>query len=245
MSLIDSEVWRVAIGAVGSTDAGSGVVLFWAAIAGTLVAILLPVAQKVLTIRAGVSAWCKAVPTMKLAFAILLLAWAIKSVCADTLHTDKYLASVLGESMPIKALPLATFLLAAGISFATGTSWGTMGILLPVALPLAYSMGAWELDQRLFFWLTAAAVLDGAIFGDHVSPISDTTVLSSIASGCDHIDHVVTQAPYGVTCMILAGAAGYAGVAAGLPVWLAYILLAAGAVGVFLVVGKPLPVAGK
>jgi Na+/H+ antiporter NhaC len=81
-----------------------------------------------------------------------------------------------------------------------------MGILLAVALPLAHAMGAWGDNYSLVFWLTA--VLDGAIFGDHCSPISDTTVLSSIAAGCDHFDHVWTQAPYAIVCMLLAGCVG-------------------------------------
>jgi Na+/H+ antiporter NhaC len=164
----------------------------------------------------------------------------MKTMCADVLHTDAFLAAVLGERVSPLLLPLATFLLAAGIAFATGTSWGTMGILLPVAVPLAYTMTAGDIAGPIV-WLTAAAVLDGAIFGDHCSPISDTTILSATASSCDPLDHVWTQAPYAVTCMLLAGIGGYYGVAYGISVETVYALLTAGIVAVFFIVGKPLP----
>ena len=103
-------------------------------------------------------------------------------------------------------LPLLIFLLAALVAFSIGTSWTTMAILLPTMIPVAYDMGGLPLTV-----LAAAAVLDGAIFGDHCSPISDTTVLSSIAAACDHIAHVRTQAPYALTTMATAGLCGYLG----------------------------------
>jgi Na+/H+ antiporter NhaC len=240
LSPFDLEVWKSAFGALGDEDASSSRILFLSSASASLVAILLPVGQRVLTLREATAAWLKAIPAMRPAVTILLLAWAIKTLCTEVLRTDLYLISVLGDYLSIEWLPLFTFLTAAGISFATGTSWGTMGILLPVALPLAHAMGAWG-DGSVILWLTAGAVLDGAIFGDHCSPISDTTVLSSIASGCEHFDHVWTQAPYAIVCMLLAGCIGYVGTVFGLPLVLAYLLLGLSIVGILWTVGKPLP----
>ena len=138
-------------------------------------------------------------------------------------------------------LPVLTFALAAVIAFSTGTSWGTMGILLPAMIPLAFHLTQGQPGGETIVMLCFAAVLDGAIFGDHCSPISDTTVMSSIASNCDHIDHVRTQAPYAIITMLAAAGFGYVGVAFGLPAWLALGLGVASFIGVFFVVGKPLP----
>lgn len=241
LSPLDPRVWQVAFGALGEGGASSSRILFLSAAAGSLVAIFLPVKQRILSFREAAAAWLKAISTMRPAVTILLLAWAIKSLCTEVLRTDLYLISIVGGYLPLEWLPLVTFLTAAGVSFATGTSWGTMGILLPVALPLAHAMGAWGEGSPLIFWLTAAAVLDGAIFGDHCSPISDTTLLSSIASGCDHFDHVWTQAPYAIVCMLLAGCVGYVGTVFGLSLSLAYLLLVAAIIGILVAVGKPLP----
>ena len=124
------------------------------------------------------------------------------------------------------------------MAFATGTSFGTMGILIPVVLPLAYSLGAYDSDSHLLFWLTSAAILDGAIFGDHCSPVSDTTVLSSIASGCDHIDHVSTQVVYSLTVMALSAFLGYLSIGFGLPLWLFFVLFPLMTLGILFVFGK-------
>ena len=238
-SVFDPTVWRLAFGAVGGSVAGSGQVLFMAALVGTSLALGLAVSQRFLTLSEGLAAWTRGIGLVWPAVLILILAWAMKSI-ADVLHTDVFLASLLGGRVSPLSVPLVTFGLAAGIAFATGTSWGTMGIVLPLAVPLAYSLSAGQTAGPIV-WLTAAAVLDGAIFGDHCSPISDTTILSATASGCDPLDHVWTQAPYALTCMLLAGLAGYCGVAWGLPVWAAYALLVGGTLAVLFVVGRPLP----
>ena len=239
-SVFDPLVWQTAFGAVGDSEAGSGKVLFLAALSGSGVCITLAVSQQLLSLRQAMGAWVKGIVVVWPAVFILSLAWAMKTMCADVLHTDAFLASVLGERLPPLLLPITTFLLAAGIAFATGTSWGTMGILLPVAVPLAYTMTDGYVTGPII-WLTAAAVLDGAIFGDHCSPISDTTILSATASSCDPLDHVWTQAPYAVTCMLLAGIGGYYGVAYGISVGTVYALLAAGIVAILFIFGKPLP----
>ena len=238
-SVFDPVVWRIAFGAVGGSATGSGQVLFLAALVGTSLALTLAVSQRFLALSEGIAAWTQGIALVWPAVLILILAWAMKTICAEALHTDLFLASMLGGRVSPLYVPLVTFGLAAGIAFATGTSWGTMGIVLPLAVPLAYSLSGETAGPIV--WLTAAAVLDGAIFGDHCSPISDTTILSATASSCDPLDHVWTQVPYALTCTLLAGLAGYYGVAWGLPVWAAYAFLILGTLAVLFVVGRPLP----
>lgn len=119
---------------------------------------------------------------------LVLLAFALSSAMGD-LGTGEFVASAVGEHLPLWIIPALVFVLAGFIAFTTGTSWGTFGILIPIAIPMAISLG---IDPSLLL----AAVLGGAVFGDHASPISDTTVISSLAAGCDHLEHVKTQLPY-------------------------------------------------
>lgn len=146
---------------------------------------------------------------MVLICAILLLAWSLGDVC-ELLHTGEYLATAIDGLLRPGLLPAVVFVLAAVFSLATGSSWGTFALLLPIAIPVAHYSGA-------PLAVTTAAVLSGGIFGDHCSPISDTTVLSSMATGCRHADHVNTQLPYaavtgGVALLgfVLAGLTGSA-----------------------------------
>ncbi len=130
---------------------------------------------------------------------VLVLAWSMADVTAD-LNAKGYLISILGDALPAALLPAVIFVLAAVTAFATGTSWGTMGILLPLVLPLTWAVmsvnGMADESGMHIMYSAISCVLAGAVWGDHCSPISDTTVLSSIASGCDHIEHVRTQMPY-------------------------------------------------
>jgi Na+/H+ antiporter NhaC len=215
--LTDWTVWREAL-----SRADNAKVLFGTSMAGSLVAIGLAVGQGLLNIKESIEAWFQAIPMMAFAIAILILAWAIQGVCSD-LGTSAFLTgTVQGVIAPI-ALPLLIFGLAAVVAFATGTSWGTMGILLPAMIPLAYTMTQPLESGSLLLMMCFGAVLDGAIFGDHCSPISDTTVMSSIASGVDHVDHVRTQLPYALTTMGISVLFGYLGVALGLPLWATFL----------------------
>lgn len=119
---------------------------------------------------------------------ILLLAFAIGGVSSD-MHVGEYLASFIGDYLPSPYLPAAIFVLSAIIAFATGTSWGTFSIMLPIAIPLAVG-----LDAPVA--LAMGAVISGGVFGDHCSPISDTTIISAMASGCSVQEHTKTQLPY-------------------------------------------------
>ena len=221
-------------------DGGPGVplVLFWAAVIGGLVAVLMPVMQRILKLREAAYSYMGSLPTLGVTLFILPMAWAMKSIC-ESLGTSYYLLSLVGDSLPLLAVPLITFVLAAGMAFAMGTSWGTMGVMIPIMLPFVWTLGIDHPSQMMVFILTAAAVLDGAIFGDHCSPISDTTVLSSVATGCDHLHHVATQLPYALATMSIASVTGYAGVAfLGFPLWLFFILFPAIALVLFLVIGQ-------
>ena len=144
---------------------------------------------------------------------ILLLAWGLKASC-DRLMTGQFLATMLSDVVSPLWFPLLVFVCASVTSFATGTSWGTMAILIPTAIPVAFS-----LDNGVYGLTTIiclGAVLDGAIFGDHCSPLSDTTILSSIASSCDPLHHVRTQLPYSLTVATIALVCGYLPAALGI-----------------------------
>ncbi len=232
--VLSFDSWKYAFG-----HADSGKVLFYAALLGSAVVIFLAVSQKILSLPSALVTYSRGVPAMALAIAILISAWAIQSVCGD-LGTNVFLVSTVGDSIPALIFPLFTFLLAAGIAFSTGTSWGTMGILLPIILPWTWEMTQGGDGSVILVLLSAAAVLDGAIMGDHCSPISDTTVMSSMASSCDHLDHVKTQMPYALSCMAVASV-GYVLVAAGAP-WIVAILTGFALIVVlFMVVGKRIP----
>jgi Na+/H+ antiporter NhaC len=133
-----------------------------------------------------------------------LLAWALGDMTA-TLGADVYVAQIAADNVAAWALPLMIFLVSCAISFATGSSWGTFAIMLPLALPAAVAT-----ESAIFVCI--GAVLSGGLFGDHCSPISETTILSSSGAGCDTFEHFQTQLPYalsnGVICMsgyLLAG----------------------------------------
>ncbi len=122
---------------------------------------------------------------------LVLLAFALSSAMGD-LGTAKFVTAVVSDSVPVFLIPALLFVIAAFVSFTTGTSWGTFGILIPIAIPLALGLG-------ISPGLVLGAVLGGSVFGDHASPISDTTVIASLAAGCDLLDHVKTQLPYALT----------------------------------------------
>jgi Na+/H+ antiporter NhaC len=214
-------------------NASSFTALFWASLSGCTVAILLSLGQRILTLHEAMESWFAGVKSMLLAMLILLLAWSICAVTKE-MGTAEYIVGVLKGTLPLWTIPPLTFAIAAFISFATGTSWGTMAILMPLVIPLSWDLGleaglgAVASQQALY--LGVSAVLAGSIWGDHCSPISDTTVMSSMASSCDHIDHVRTQMPYAVVVGIIALAL-YIPAAMGVNVWLllaaAVILLAA------------------
>jgi len=204
---------------IGASDPFT--VLLWASFVGLTAAVVLAVAQNILTVRASLEATVAGFKSMFMAFVVLTLAWSLGQVCTD-LETAAFLKSAVGPNMPPSLLPAAIFLVAAAVSFATGTSWGTMAILTPLAVPLALVSAT---DDPGILAASVAAILGGAVFGDHCSPISDTTILSSMASGCDHVDHVRTQLPYALLAAAVAVLVGYLAYAAtGVPAWILLVV---------------------
>jgi Na+/H+ antiporter NhaC len=214
--------------------------LLWAAVGATLVAVLLVIVQG-MKLADSLDQWVRGVKSLVLAAMILVLAWAISAVSKD-LGTGPYVAYLVGANFDPRWLPLLAFISAGVIAFATGTSYGTMGILIPIFIPLLATLGddggrGLELIRSLGP-ITTAAILGGSVFGDHASPISDTTVLSSMAAGSDHIDHVRTQFPYALVvasiCLPLYVLAGFG--------FSAFLLVPIGLVGigaVFVWVARP------
>lgn len=215
----------------GASDAS--IVLFQSALISGVVAMLLGVSQKIFTLSEAVETWIEGMKGLVITGVILLLAWSLSGVIKE-LGTAKFLVSILSGNMPSFLLPSLIFILASIISFATGTSFGTMGILMPLAIPLASSMGV----SQDFIVASAGAVLTGAIFGDHCSPISDTTILSSMATSCDHIEHTRTQLVYAVSVAIISVIFGYIPVGLGMNVYMVMPIAMAAIVGLLFVFGK-------
>ncbi|MGL5694107.1 MAG: Na+/H+ antiporter NhaC family protein [Peptostreptococcaceae bacterium] len=199
--------------AFSASDAS--VALFQSALLAGVVAIVMAVAQKIFTVSEAIDVWVDGMKTLVITGVILILAWSLSSVIKE-LGTAKYLIQLLSGSFPAFLLPSLIFVLGAIISFSTGTAYGTMGILMPLAVPLAHSIN----PEMSFIIVSTSAVLTGAIFGDHCSPISDTTILSSMGAGCNHIDHVRTQMPYALFTATITIVFGYIPAGLGLPVYL-------------------------
>lgn len=210
--------------AFSASDAS--VALFQSALVASIVAIIMGVAKKIFTVSEAIDTWIDGMKPLLITGVILLLAWSLSSVIKD-LGTAKYLVSLLSGSLPNFLLPSLIFILGAIISFATGTAYGTMGILMPLAIPLAYSMN----PDMSYVIVSTSAVLTGAIFGDHCSPISDTTILSSMGAGCNHIAHVNTQMWYALFIAAITILFGYIPAGFGLQ-W--YIVLPISIIAVFL-----------
>ncbi len=193
-------------------NANSLKVLMWASFNGVIVAGLLALFQRILSLREVVDSWFVGMRSMMIAVIILTLAWSLTNVCLQ-LKTASYVAYLSKDYLSAMFIPALTFIMAAFIGFSTGTSWGTMGILVPIVVPIAYSLpikqglSPFHADQILYS--TVGAILSGSVFGDHCSPISDTTIMSSMASGSDHLDHVQTQLPYSVVAAFIALFVGY------------------------------------
>lgn len=219
--------------AFGAADAS--VVIFEAALLASLVAIAMGLKQKIFSIHEAIETWVYGVKALVITAIILILAWSLSAVMKEV-GTANYLVTILSDSTPQFILPTIIFVLGSIISFSTGTSYGTMGILMPLTIPLANAVGIQTglegVDLHEYIVLNVGAVLTGAIFGDHCSPISDTSILSSMASSCHHMDHISTQLYYAVFVGIIAIICGYLPAALGVSV---YILLPLGFLVIYLV----------
>jgi len=221
-------------------DADASVVLTWAAFISSIVAALQGMINKKYSLSGAVDAWIGGAKSMMVAVIILTLAFALKAVI-----TEMHLAEWLVEVIPFQAggaavilLPTLVFLTAMFMAFSTGTSWGTNSILMPIVIPVAASVSSASGSVTPLLLACTGSVLTGAVFGDHCSPISDTTILSSSASGADHLDHVTTQAPYALTAAAFALLFGTIPAGLGLPPWIGLLLGAAGLILFTKFVGK-------
>ena len=226
-------------------NANSFSALLWSSLAGVAVAILLSVSQKILSLKKSIDALIGGYQTMLTAVLILVLAWSI-ALITEHLHTAEFISTSLIEfKLSPFLVPALTFLLAALVSFSTGSSWGTMAILYPLILPTSWlicSENGLGYDTSMsIFHNVVSGVLAGSVLGDHCSPISDTTILSSLASSCNHIDHVRTQMPYALTVGGVGMFLGTIPAAYGVP---AYILFPINILVLYLIVhfaGRKLP----
>lgn len=225
---------------VGSADPYKS--LIWGSLFGSLTAIALSVGQRLLSLEQAVNAWFSGARAMLYAILILVLAWSLSAV-TDELDTAGFLVSLLGDALHPGLLPALVFVVAAATAFATGSSWGAMGILLPLMVPLAWALmvanGMHGEEHLYILYGTVAAVLGGAVWGDHCSPISDTTILSSMASQCDHIEHVRTQLPYAMLAGLLALLLGALPAGFGVPWWLCLGIGVAAVIGATRLLGRP------
>lgn len=204
----------------------ASVALFQSALFASVVAIIMSVCKKIFTISEAIEAWVDGMKGLIITGVILILAWSLGSVIKE-LGTAQYLVEALNGAIPAFLLPSLIFILGAIISFSTGSAYGTMSILMPLAIPLAYKIN----PEMSFVIVSTSAVLTGAIFGDHCSPISDTTILSSMGAGCSHIDHVKTQMWYALFVAAITILFGYIPAGLGLPI---YIVLPMSCVALFI-----------
>ena len=219
----------------GKADAS--IVLFQSALLASIVAIVMAATKKIFTVGEAIETWIEGMKPLIITAVILVLAWSLTGVIKD-LGTGAYLVSILSDKIPAFILPSIIFILGAVISFATGTAYGTMGILMPLAIPLAFSIGGGSMNLVI---VSASAVLTGAVFGDHCSPISDTTILSSTGAGCNHIEHVRTQMPYALSVAAVSILAGYIPAALGVSIWIVLPVSIVLVGAIVYIVGKPVP----
>lgn len=178
--------------AFGNCDSAAALVLgsFWALV----VTFFLVVPRKLVSFKDFFASVTEGTKSMVNAFIILTLAWTIGTLCQDYLGTGLYVGNLVEASnLPTGMIPMIVFLVAAGLSFSIGTAWGTFGIFIPIVIFICQN------TAPEIITVTLSAALAGSVFGDHCSPISDTTILSSTAAGVDHLKHVSTQIPYAVT----------------------------------------------
>lgn len=185
---------------IGASD--SYVALLWASLSGIITAIVITIGKRTMKLSQTMDTVVVGIKTMLPAIIILTLAWSL-AITTEELHTAAYISAALKDSINPYLLPPIVFILAAFISFSTGSSWSTMAILYPIAIPttwvVAQSQGIDNMAAQELLFNVIATVLAASVLGDHCSPISDTTILSSLASHCNHIDHVRTQMPYALT----------------------------------------------
>lgn len=202
-------------------------------LAGMLVAALMALATRAMDLKATFDAGLEGMGQLFEALAVLFLAWSLGTAMGE-LEAAAFLVDLLQGSLPAAWLPTAVFVVSAATAFATGTSFGTMGIVMPIALPLSFALS----DDPIIALAASGAVLSGACWGDHCSPISDTTILSSVGAGCEVDKHVKTQLPYAIASGLIAVVLGTIPVGFGVPVWVVVPLGCVACVALVLLVGR-------
>ena len=178
--------------------------------------------QKIMNVSEINDTWINGMKSVFFTIVFIVLAWTVSSFCKSLGTANFVVGALVAAEFPAWILPTAVFCIAGLMAFATGSSWGTMALVLPLAMPAAVGLGAG-------FSATLGAVLTGATLGDHISPISESVVMSSMSSACDHMDHVTTQWPYAITVCVISIICGFIPAGLGLPVWISLIAgLAAG-----------------
>ena len=228
----DASAWQAGTGFFSSLSATIGAAnsykaLLWASVLSLLTAIVMTLLRGDMKFGKIMEEMVEGFKAMFNAVLILTMAWSIALVTKD-MHTAEFVSQLLVQwSLSPVVVPVLTFLLAALIGFSTGTSWGTMAILYPLILPASWLLcqeQGMSVDATMpLFYNVVASVLAGSVMGDHCSPISDTTIMSSLASSCNHLQHVRTQMPY---ALIVGGVAVLLGVlptSLGLPSWVAFL----------------------
>ncbi len=215
--------------------------MMYSSFVGVLAAASLSIGQKILSVHETIDAWYGGLRATLFGMIILVLAWSLSDV-TEALSTAQFLVTLFADTIPVALIPAIAFVLAAITAFTTGTSWGAMAILMPLVIPLAWAVmlvnGIADPSGMHILYSSVACCLAGAVWGDHCSPISDTTVLSSIASGCNHIEHVRTQLPYAMLVGIVALFVGTIPGGYGVPPWISLIIGALILYGVLRTVGR-------
>jgi Na+/H+ antiporter NhaC len=210
---------------IGNADSYSA--LIWASLTALVISVLISIIPAKMPLVQTMEAVIEGFKTMMGAMVILVLAWSLAEM-TTILGTADYLATALSGGISPYLLPSLAFVLAAVVSFSTGSSWGTMALLYPLVIgttwEIAIADGLAETEALPLLVNAISCVMAGSVLGDHCSPISDTTILSSMATQCDHIQHVRTQMPYALTVGGVSLVFGTLGTAYGLPIWLAYLL---------------------
>ncbi|RYM36071.1 Na+/H+ antiporter NhaC family protein [Brumimicrobium glaciale] len=207
---------------IGNAD--SYVALLWSSMAGLAAAIVMTVSQRIMSLKEAMDAMIVGINTMMPAVVILILAWSLAGV-TESLSTAEYLKAFFGSDFShVWVIPALTFVLSAFIAFSTGSSWSTMALMYPLVIPLSFAVAAGDpnFSEMAILYNTIASVLAGSVLGDHCSPISDTTILSSLATSCDHIQHVRTQMPYALSVGAVALFIGVIPTAFGVPSLVAF-----------------------
>ncbi len=220
--------------------------LLWASFGGVLIAISITVIKKLMNLKQSIEAMINGFKSMLTAILILTFAWAL-ALLTEHLHTADFISHILQElSVSPPWIPTISFIFSAFIAFSTGSSWGTMAIMYPLMLPATWlicqDFGLGDAEAMQVFNHVVSTIIAGSVLGDHISPISDTTILSSLASGCQHIDHVRTQIPYALSVGAVALVIGSIPAAFGVPV---IVIIPLAVIVLYLIIrifGKKLPI---